>query len=113
MCSRDRAAYKRRYLSNPDNYAKHKATLDKNRKLNAQFRKSLLAQFKCLLCDETDPDLIDWHHVLPEEKIFEVCKFNTSHERWWNEVLKCIPVCALCHRKIHKNKLCLIPPKLR
>ena len=109
----NRAAYKRRYLSDPVNYARHKATQDRRRALNSEFRKNLLSQFSCLLCDESDSDLIDWHHVFPEEKLFEISKLQKSHEAWWNEVLKCIPLCALCHRKIHTNKLCLIPPKLR
>lgn len=72
------------------------------------FRDSLLAQFSCYICDESDPDLIDWHHVYPEQKQFEISRYGTPHNQWWDEVLKCIPLCVLCHRKLHKNKLCLI-----
>ena len=75
------------------------------------FKKDLLSIFPCKLCGESDPDLIDWHHVEPEDKLFEI-KTSKGHDRWWNEVLKCIPLCALCHRKIHKNKLCLLPIRL-
>ena len=75
------------------------------------FRKSLLDQFCCLGCHESDSDLIDWHHVNPEEKEFGIAATMNSkaHDRWWLEVLKCVPLCALCHRKIHMNKLCLLP----
>ena len=76
-------------------------------------RNSLLSQFPCKLCNESDPDLIDWHHVDPSSKELNIkgCG-GVSENRWWNEVLKCIPLCALCHRKIHQNKLCLLPINL-
>ena len=77
-------------------------------------RTEMLALFPCLCCGHNDPTVIQWHHVCPEEKLFGI-KEGASYERskWWEEVLKCIPVCSNCHIKIHKNKLCLIPPKLR
>ena len=78
---------------------------------NKNFRKNLLAQFPCLLCGEPDPDMIDWHHVDESTKLFNVGHISRAHDEWWDEVLKCIPVCVSCHRKIHKNKLCLIPLK--
>ena len=79
---------------------------------NRDFRKSILTQFPCLLCEESDPDMIDWHHVDVTEKKFNIGHINRAHSEWWDEVLKCIPVCVSCHRKIHKNKLCLLPPRL-
>ena len=78
---------------------------------NRNFRKQLLAPFNCVCCNESDSDLIDWHHVNPQDKNFNITCYNEPHDRWWSEVLKCIPVCVLCHRKIHTNKLCLILPK--
>jgi hypothetical protein len=76
------------------------------------FRKHLLSQFNCLCCNESDSDLIDWHHVNPDNKELKISSLNANHDKWWDEVLKCIPVCVLCHRKIHTNKLCLLPQKL-
>ena len=75
---------------------------------NTLFRKTLLSSFNCFCCGESDSDLIDWHHVHPKDKLFNVTAYNEPHDKWWNEVLKCIPVCVLCHRKIHTNKLCLM-----
>ena len=110
----DGAAYQKRYLSDPLKKAQHKATVDRNRRENSLFRRTLLSQFNCCLCGLEDSDLIDWHHVCPEEKLFDIKGgLSQSHENWWSEVLKCIPVCPTCHRKIHKEKLCLIPQKLR
>ena len=80
---------------------------------NSNFRRNLLSQFSCVCCGETDADLIDWHHVNPENKSFEIMGGLTRpHDVWWEEVLKCVPVCVLCHRKIHTNKLCLLPQSL-
>ena len=93
---------------------KNRARLDEQKRAHrlkeVTFKQSLLAQFPCICCGETDHDLIDWHHVYPEDKKFLVSKWSANHEDWWDEVLKCVPVCALCHRKIHTNKLCLISP---
>ncbi len=74
-------------------------------------RRNILSQFCCIACQESDADLIDWHHVHPEDKAFSIggSSLTVQHDRWWLEVLKCVPLCALCHRKLHMNKLCLIP----
>ena len=78
-----------------------------------QRRRDLLSSWPCFLCGDPDDTVIEWHHVDPNTKEFAVTSGAHSENRWWNEVLKCIPVCANCHVKIHKNKLCLIPQKLR
>lgn len=82
------------------------------KRIERAFKQSLLDQFNCSLCGLDDPDLIQWHHVVPSDKSFGIkANMSTSDENWWNEVLKCIPVCGNCHIKIHKNKLCLLPIK--
>ena len=93
-------------LANPELAAAASAA---SKKKNFDFKRSLLKQFPCVCCNECDSDMIDWHHVDPSNKLFNVTDFSKSHEKWWNEVLKCIPVCVSCHRKIHKEKLCLLP----
>ena len=103
----DRRAYKREY------YKEHKARLTElnrvRRLKEITFKQTLLAQFSCISCEECDPDIIDWHHVEPEDKKFEVSRWLANNDDWWSEVLKCVPLCCNCHRKIHKEKLCLIP----
>ncbi len=78
-------------------------------KANRDFRKSLLSVFPCIACGESDPILIDWHHVNPDEKLFNISMSHIGHDKWWSEVLKCIPLCCNCHRKIHFDLLCLLP----
>lgn len=109
------------YKSKADELASKKRYRERNReKVNEAsriarqkdrlFRNQLLSQFPCLCCGEPDTDLIQWHHVVPEDKSFGIIAGNSySHEAWWYEVLKCVPLCANCHVKIHKNKLCLLP----
>ena len=77
----------------------------------AERRKKLLAQFSCYCCGDPDDTVIQWHHVIEKDKAFGI--FDTARvgeTKWWEEVMKCIPVCANCHVKIHKEKLCLINP---
>ena len=104
------AREKQRYLRNKDQIfvERKKLLADRNR----DFRKNLLAQFPCLICGESDPDMIDWHHVNEEDKLFNIADTSRAMGDWWEEVLKCIPVCVSCHRKIHKGKLCLLPQSL-
>ena len=95
---------------NPKERAAYVKEYDRKRVL---FKKELLGQFPCFVCREPDPDMIDWHHVNPEEKSFGLAgKSRIQEDVWWNEVLKCIPVCVSCHRKIHMDKLCLLPIRL-
>ena len=107
----DQAAYQRRYLATPEGRAKHNESCKRNQQRRNQFRIDLLSNFPCHCCGDLDPITIDWHHVYPEQKEFDVKRgLNLPHDVWWNEVLKCIPVCCNCHRKIHKETLCLILP---
>ncbi len=76
------------------------------------FKQNLLSVFPCIACGESDPDIIDWHHVDPSQKKHTISVWALSHNAWWNEVLKCVPLCCNCHRKIHKDKLCLLPIRL-
>ena len=97
--------------------AKHKQSMsDCSNRIHARTkarRKEMLSVFPCVCCGEPDNTVIQWHHVDPSEKEIRIWSAAWPEEKFWDEVLKCVPVCANCHLKIHKNKLCLIPPKLR
>ena len=105
---RIREQSRRRYILNREQIlADTKAVAERNR----DFRKKLLSEFSCICCGESDSDLIDWHHLDESTKKFNVGHTSRALGEWWDEVLKCVALCALCHRKLHKNKLCLIPHK--
>lgn len=81
----------------------------KNLSKNMRFRRrnqSKVAKIKmdkgCHRCGYDDnPTAIDFHHTNPDEKFMDVGTMITqgySTERIMEEVKKCIPLCANCHR---------------
>ena len=61
------------------------------------------ATLKCINCGENHPATFDFHHVNPEEKKYSVNDL-VSNKRWarvYEEIKKCIVLCANCHRKHH------------
>jgi len=73
-------------------------------------RRTLLSQFSCISCGESTPCAIDWHHLDDETKSFNIAtNMRRGEDTWWDEILKCVPLCANCHRKLHNDLLCLIP----
>ena len=106
----ERRAYHKQWRLKPEHLERDRERCRIKSQVQRSQRLNLLSQFGCTFCDEIDPDIIDWHHVDPNTKQLNIkgCG-GVSEERWWSEVLKCIPLCCNCHRKIHANKLCLIP----
>lgn len=104
-----RVAANKTRAAQPASKAKRRAST----KRYTQFKKDLLLQFHCCSCSHPDPCVVQWHHIDPSQKSFEIMSsLNTNHDKWWNEVLKCVPLCANCHVKIHKDQLCLLPIRL-
>jgi len=110
MTSEQQKQYKRKWYENNKEAIVRKAVARTKRITDV--RKQLLSVFPCHCCGITDFDLIQWHHLDPSIKERTIFSGGYGEETFWNECLKCIPVCANCHIKIHKNKLCLIPQKL-
>ena len=78
-------------------------------KVTKQRRREMLSIFDCISCGQSNPDVIEWHHLDPASKERNIFTGNIAEDTFWNEVLKCVPLCCNCHTLIHKNKLCLIP----
>jgi hypothetical protein len=54
-------------------------------------------------CGEKDKRCIDWHHVDPKTKT-ALIPYLVKYRSWKlveEEIKKCIPICANCHRKLH------------
>lgn len=46
---------------------------------------------------------LDFHHVLPEKKLFNLTahELQYSWNRVYDEIQKCVLLCACCHREVH------------
>lgn len=57
----------------------------------------------CTRCGERDPACLDFHHIDPSKKSFNIGVQLGSYslKRVQNELLKCQVLCANCHRKLH------------
>lgn len=63
----------------------------------------VVGELKCSQCGyDKCPQAIDFHHLDPNEKDFNISSHWTiSEERLKQEVKKCIQLCANCHREHH------------
>jgi len=53
-------------------------------------------------CGEKEPVCLEFHHLLPGEKDFQMSNVGTlSWARILQEIQKCVVVCSNCHKKIH------------
>ena len=56
----------------------------------------------CSFCQENEPLIIDFHHIDPKLKSFNVSDFRgKTIEEVVQEINKCACLCANCHRRIH------------
>jgi len=59
---------------------------------------------KCQHCNETDYNILEFHHINPTEKEYEICHGALRLKnitRYLQEIKKCIILCSNCHKKIH------------
>lgn len=60
-------------------------------------------KYKCSECDESDSCCIDFHHISDKKiNVSQAVKSGWSIKKIKEEMNKCIPLCANCHRKKHK-----------
>lgn len=110
--------YAREYReNNPDKlkiyresaYNKNKdMNLEKNREYQKQRReknkqKLYLYKTPCVKCGESRSYVIDFHHINPDEKLFNISTAGSRHTDVdiSNEVKKCICLCRNCHQEYH------------
>jgi hypothetical protein len=68
------------------------------------FLRKLKAFTACIHCGLRDWRLIDFHHISPDSKSFDLsgaAKKRVCLATLKRELRKCIPVCLHCHRIIH------------
>lgn len=87
--------------------------LDHYRGLQQKYKKirqTALLELKrketCVVCGEDEPVCLDFHHVDPTTKLFDVSDIKGYGLQKINEEInKCVVICANCHRKLHANIL--------
>jgi len=64
---------------------------------------------KCIICGiEGDPIIYDFHHIVPEEKLYQISSGNNlGWRRLISELKKCVMLCVICHRLLHIGKVSL------
>ena len=56
----------------------------------------------CVLCGETGcPDILDFHHLNPETKVFGISHYRLFNEEFRKELDKCVVLCGNCHAEVH------------
>lgn len=64
----------------------------------------------CLICAESDPVVIEAHHVDPRLKSALVSRLVTGGNMGLlvSELAKCVPLCSNCHTRLHAGQFCLV-----
>jgi hypothetical protein len=91
---------KKHYEENKQKYIdKAKRITHKNKEWFAELKSNK----KCLVCSESHPSCLEFHHKNPLEKEGNLAEMigHSSRNKVLEEIEKCILVCANCHRKIH------------
>lgn len=65
---------------------------------------NLKSQSKCAKCGENRPYVLDYHHIDPtkkEEGVARLVSNSSSLDKVYQEIEKCVVLCANCHREFH------------
>jgi|TARA_B100000900_G_C20375527_1_gene632257 hypothetical protein len=88
------------------NKTAHRLNASKNRRKYKKQWDQFKASHKCSHCGANHPAVIDFHHVERNKnnpKVNELVK-NKRYRAAMEEVNKCVPLCANCHRILHWNE---------
>ena len=64
----------------------------------------LKSQCKCAKCGDDRGYVLEYHHVNPEEKEYTIARLTSNNytlDKVYDEIQKCIVLCANCHREFH------------
>jgi predicted HNH restriction endonuclease len=99
-----RREYQKRWYEK--NKAKHIAGTQKNKRENRAQWNAYKASLSCTYCGAQHPAIIDFHHVIrdKDKRAVNHLAKNAQFTAALEEVKKCIPLCANCHRILHWNE---------
>jgi hypothetical protein len=105
-----RREYQRRYMREvwyPRNQEAQKARERARKKKNGAWWRGFKATLSCSHCDESEAATLDFHHVNGGTKEVGLSSVARSRGKQgvFAEMVKCVVVCANCHRKIHAGVL--------
>ena len=79
-------------------------------------KKQEIAEWKrvrgCTVCGETEPWVLDMHHIDPAEKDSNPAA-NATLNSFLKDAPKCVLLCSNCHRKVHAGVLRLTKGHIR
>lgn len=61
----------------------------------------------CEGCDATDPDILEFHHILPHNKVADISDMVSGPytlDEIISEISKCMVQCSNCHSKRHREQ---------
>jgi len=94
-----KATTKSNYYANKE---KWNATTRRNKKLQRERINELKDSLLCLKCGENRNHLLDFHHIDPNQKDFQISQGEQyGWEKIKQEIDKCIVLCSNCHRDFH------------
>lgn len=82
------------------NYGEMKARMAAKRQEIADWKRAR----GCSVCEESEPWVLDMHHLDPEEKERNPAQSATL-KTFLKEADKCVLLCSNCHRKVHAGVL--------
>jgi len=103
------AKYHSEYDKRPEVKEKRRLLRQQRCKRNKEYVLSFMTS--CISCGESDPIVIDFHHLNENEKeygISQLIQTNSSISKIKNEIDKCVCLCSNCHRKVHGGTLTLL-----
>lgn len=107
----DRREYERTRYATDDGYRAYKtAGNERRRRERLEYVNRLKAAAGCKICGESDPIVLDFHHVDPSTKILPLSHMvarRRSYEVIDAEVAKCVVLCANHHRWVEAGTVAL------
>lgn len=69
---------------------------------------------ECVSCGENDSICLEFHHLNSRHKkgtLSQMVRDKTPFHKVKQELKKCVPLCANCHKKVHAGVLQLLHPE--
>lgn len=84
----------------------HRKYVTQRNKENREHVHTIKEQASCAKCGEKRPYVLDYHHLNPNTKVGTVSRqmVHASQNKVLEEIPKCVPLCANCHREYHYLK---------